>query len=72
MPRGGGVILATAVTPITFASNDSGKKSRSLAETGWTADGERFAKMELTVTPGGRQQIVYLTESGKRYPLSQL
>ena len=69
MPRGGGVILATAVTSITFASNDRGKKFRSLAETGWTADGEKFAKMELTVTPGGRQQIVYLTESGKRYPL---
>jgi hypothetical protein len=72
MPRGGGVILATAVTPITFASNDKGEKSRSLAETGWTADGETFAKMELTVAPGGRQRIVYLTESGKRYPLSQL
>jgi hypothetical protein len=69
MPRGGGVIYASAVTPITFASNDNGEKYGSYAKTGWTADGERFAKMELTVTPGGRQRVVYLTASGKRYPL---
>jgi hypothetical protein len=69
MPRGGGVIYATAVTPITFASNDNGQKYQSYAKTGWTADGERFAKLELTVAPGGKQRIVYLTASGKRYPL---
>lgn len=69
MPRGGGVILATAVTPITFASNDNGQKYQSYAKTGWTTDGERFAKVELTVAPGGKQRIVYQTASGKRYPL---
>jgi uncharacterized protein (DUF697 family) len=69
MPHGGGVILATAVTPITFASNDNEQKYQSYAKTGWTADGERFAKVELTVAPGGKQRIVYLTASGKRYPL---
>jgi len=69
MPRGGGVILAQTVIPITFASLGNGEEYKSLARTGWTADGERFAKMELTVTPAGRQRIVYLTASGKRYPL---
>ena len=72
MPRGGGVILAQTVTLITFASLGNGEKYKSLAKTGWTADGERFAEMELTVTPGGKQRIVYLTASGKRYPLSPL
>ncbi len=72
MPRGGGVILAQTVTPITFASLGNGEKYKSLAKTGWTADGERFAKVELTVTPAGKQRIVYLTASGKRYPLSSL
>lgn len=69
MPRGGGIIYAKAVTGIAgTASTDSGTKNRSLAETGWTATGERFAKMEITAQLGGKQQIAYITESGKRYP----
>ena len=41
-----------------------------LSVTGWTASGERFAKMEITAALGGQQQVTYITESGKRYPLA--
>ena len=70
MPHGGGAILAQTVIPISFASLGNDEKNKSFAKTGLTADGERFAKMELTVTPAGKQRIVYLTASGKRYPVS--
>ena len=72
MPRGGGIIYAKAVTGIggnASISSPGDSKTRSLAETGWTADGERFAKMEITAALGGAQQIAYITESGKRYPV---
>jgi hypothetical protein len=69
MPRGGGVIYAKALAPIGIASADNGQKYQSYAKTGLTVGGERFAKIELTVTPGGRQKVVFLTASGKRYPL---
>jgi len=71
MPRGGGIIYAKAVTGIAGGAANgraADTKTRSLAETGWTAGGERFAKMEITAALGGRQQIAYITESGKRYP----
>ena len=73
MPRGGGIIYAKAVTGIAgtaSATSPADAKTRSIAETGWTADGERFAKMEITATLGGQQQIAYITESGKRYAIS--
>jgi len=41
-----------------------------LSVTGWTANGERFAKMEITAALGGKQEVTYITESGKRYPLA--
>ena len=75
MPRGGGIIYAKAVTGITGTSSitsPAGAKTRSIAETGWTADGERFVKMEITAALGSRQQITYITESGKRYPAPAL
>ncbi len=73
MPRGGGIIYAKAV--IGLAGNSGAgvqrnEKNRLLAQTGWTANGERFAAVEVTATLGGQQQYVYLTESGKRYPLN--
>ena len=71
MPRGGGIIYAKAVTGIAGGGasigNPADAKTRSLAETGWTADGERFAKMEITAALGGPQRVAYITESGKRY-----
>ncbi len=73
MPRGGGIIYAKAVTGIggtASVTSPADSKTRSLAETGWTADGERFAKMEITAALGGAQQITYITESGKRYALA--
>ena len=73
LPRGGGIIYARAVTGIAGTSaieSPAAKKTRSLAETGWTADGERFAKMEITAVAGRGQEITYITESGKRYPAS--
>ncbi len=72
MPRGGGLIYAKAVSGIARtqgASLQSHQKPRSLAQTGWTAYGEEFSAVEVTATLGGQQQFVYLTESGKRYPL---
>ena len=72
LPRGGGIIYARAVTGIGGTSaieSPAAKKTRSLAETGWTADGERFVKMEITAAVGRGQQITYITESGKRHAL---
>jgi hypothetical protein len=72
MPRGGGIIYAKAVTGIAGGGaaigNPADAKTRSLAETGWTADGERFVKMEITAALGGPQRVTYITPSGKRYP----
>jgi hypothetical protein len=72
MPRGGGIIYAKAVTGIAGGSasigNPADAKTRSLAETGWTAAGERFVKIEITAALGGAQRVAYITESGKRYP----
>ena len=73
MPRGGGIIYAKAVTGIAGAvstNNGADAKTRSLAETGWTADGERFVAMEIKASLGGNQSTTYLTASGKRYPLN--
>jgi hypothetical protein len=68
MPRGGGTIQAKAVSGIALAASGGGnEKVRSLAETGWTADGERFAQVEVTAPLGGTAQIAYVTESGKHY-----
>lgn len=71
MPRGGGIIYAKCVSGLAGLGADTSSKelrTKSLAETGWTTDGERFAKMEVTANLGGAQQISYITESGKRYP----
>jgi len=73
MPRGGGIIYAKCVSGVTGLGADTSSKElriKSLAETGWTADGERFSKMEIAATLGGSQQVTYITESGKRYPLA--
>lgn len=72
MPRGAGTIQAKAVSGIAGslgASLNNVEKFRSYAQTGLTADGERFASVEITAPLGGPSQLVYLTESGKRYPL---
>ena len=73
MPRGGGIIYAKCVSGVVGLGADTSSKelrTKSLAETGWTADGERFAKMEIAAALGGSQQVTYITESGKRYPLA--
>jgi len=70
MPRGGGIIYAKAVTGLAGGAaitNPADAKTRTLAETGWMADGERFAKIEVTSMPGAPQRVAYITESGKRY-----
>ena len=71
LPRGGGLIYATATIPLDGqgASLEGGKKAASYAQTGLTTDGERFAKMEITAALGGAQQIAYVTGSGKRFVL---
>jgi hypothetical protein len=70
MPRGAGTIQAKAVSGIAGslgASLNNGEKFRHYAQTGLTADGELFAKMEITATLGQGQEIAYITESGKRF-----
>jgi hypothetical protein len=73
MPRGGGIIYAKCVSGLAGLGADNSSKelrTKSLAETGWTTDGERFAKVEVTASLGGQQRIAYITESGKRYSLA--
>lgn len=71
MPRGGGTIQAKAVSGIQLAANDvPNAEHLSLAQTGWTADGERFKAVEVTGGLGVSSQLAYITESGKRYALS--
>ncbi len=72
MPRGAGTIQAKCVSGIAGtlgASLNQGEKFKNYAQTGLTADGEVFAKMEITATLGRGQEIAYITESGKRYSL---
>ena len=71
MPRGGGTIQAKAVSGIQLATNDDpNAEHHSIAKTGWTADGERFKTVEVTAGLGTASQLVYLTESGKRYSVA--
>lgn len=73
MPRGGGIIYAKCVSGLAGLGADNSSKelrTKSLTQTGWTTDGERFAKVEVTASLGGQQQIAYITESGKRYSLA--
>jgi hypothetical protein len=74
MPHGGGLMYAQCVAGITngFSSNASGSKYQSLAQTGWSATGEQFVAMELTAEFGKAQKVVYITESGKRFPMSSM
>jgi hypothetical protein len=70
MPRGGGTIQAKAISGIQLAANDDPNAEHlSLAQTGWTADGERFKAFEVTGGLGVSSQLAYITESGKRYTL---
>ena len=74
MPRGGGTIQAKAVSGINLTNSFAAmgrldSKTKSLAQVGWTADGEPFTGVEVTATLGGAPQIAYLTASGKRYSL---
>ena len=72
LPRGAGTMQAKCVSGIAGslgASLKSGQKFRTYAQTGLTADGEVFAKMEITTTLGRGQEIAYITESGKRFVL---
>jgi hypothetical protein len=72
MPRYAGTIQAKAISGIAGSlggSLNNGEKFRHYAQTGLTADGELFAKTEITATLGKGQEIAYITESGKRFVL---
>jgi len=70
MPRGGGIIFAKCVSGVAGSASVSGDDyAKNIAQTGWTAHGERFAQMEITAGIGSSQQVAYITESGKRYTL---
>ncbi len=73
MPRGGGTIQAKAISGIAgnlYGAASQSSMNKSLAVTGWTALGERFASVEVTATLGGDQQVSYITESGRRYSVN--
>lgn len=70
MPRGGGIIYAKCVSGVNgVSSTGDGSEVKNIAQTGWTADGETFAQMEIIAGLDGSQQVAYLTASGKRYAL---
>jgi hypothetical protein len=70
MPRGGGIIFAKCVSGVAGSASISGDDyGKNIAQTGWTAHGERFAQTEITAGIGSIQQVAYITESGKRYTL---
>ncbi len=70
LPRGGGLIYATAIVGIgDGASLDSDSKFSSYAQMGLTTSGERFIKMQITAALGGGQNVTYITASGQRYSL---
>jgi hypothetical protein len=74
MPHGGGIIYASAVTGIAgtqSATDAKDERLKDLAQTGWTANGERFVAMEITAGMGGKQSVSYLTDSGKSYAMPQ-
>ncbi|HEY4300246.1 MAG TPA: hypothetical protein VGM73_05200 [Candidatus Didemnitutus sp.] len=74
LPRGGGLIYAQATIGLLVTSagpaTRNGIKGGSYARTGLTTNGERFTKMEITAALGGKQQVAYLTDSGKRYAVA--
>lgn len=73
MPTGGGTIQARTTANIVIASAKDGRRTPrkpSLFETGLAMNGERFKAAEITSKLGGRQQLVFVTESGKRIAAS--
>ncbi len=70
IPRGGGSITARAVTAVNPGKSGDGQpQSVSYRDTGLTTDGERFKTAEVSTTLGGPNQVVFVTESGKRVSL---
>lgn len=75
IPRGGGTIQAKTVSDIVTdqaAGGSANFKNLAFQKTGVTTDGERFKTMEVTAGLDGKQQLVYITESGKRFPVGKL
>lgn len=71
MPRGGGTMQAKAISGLQLAANDDpNAEHHAIAKTGWTADGERFKAVEVIAGLGTASQLVYLTESGKRFSVA--
>ena len=70
MPRGGGIMYASAVTGLFASASATPAKDspvKNIAQTGWTTKGETFVSMEITAAVGGRQRISYITDTGKHY-----
>ena len=67
MPRGGGIIYAECVSGVAGGSGTNGA-SRSYADTGLTANGERISTVKVTSQAGGKQRTTYVTPSGKSFP----
>ncbi len=70
IPRGGGTITAKAVTAVNPGKSGDGQpQNLSYQDSGLTSDGERFKTAEVSTTLGGKSELVYVTESGKRFPV---
>jgi hypothetical protein len=70
LPRGGGLIYARATVNLIISSAAPATKSASYAQTGLTTSGERFSKMVITAALGSQQTVAYVTDSGKRFSVS--
>lgn len=72
LPSGEGYISARTTTNLMLSSAQNPRrlnKGPSLFETGLAANGERFKAVELKSMLGGSQELVYVTTSGKRFPM---
>lgn len=72
LPSGEGYISARTTTNLILSSAQGARDKRkkaSLFETGLAANGERFKAAEIKTVLGRGQEVVLVTESGKRFPL---
>jgi hypothetical protein len=72
LPSGEGYISARTTTNLVLSSARGARDTRkkpSLFETGLAANGERFKAADIRTVLGKGQEVVLVTESGKRFPM---
>ena len=69
VPAGVGLITAQAVNGVGAEKSEEVASRQSPGVTGMASNGERFVRVEMNATYGGRSETVLITESGLRLPL---